>query len=186
VVCEREQQRRDPNSDPTPNLQQHARTHARTYLHIHSENTRVAGRRRPNVAQTNDRQGLSSKLASTKHALVLFHTLLGHSLGSQLLHVVDTIHNPPRSQQHAAENEFLDGIGVGPRRVKDGNAQLGHARHGNVVGPGTATGNGAHRHVHFRFLQFVRAQNEGVRRTGSAVGGLDRVEVAGEARQTNG
>ena len=53
--------------------------------------------------------------------------------------MVDSIHNSAGSQKHTAQDQFLDGIGIGSRSVEDRDTQFGHARNGNVVGTGSAS-----------------------------------------------
>ena len=92
-----------------------------------------------NMTKTNDGERLARNFTPTKQGLVLFNTLLGQTLLAQLAHVIDAIDDASTAQKQAANDEFHDGIGIGARRVEDGNAELRHACHGNIVGTRAAT-----------------------------------------------
>mmetsp|Transcript_1469 Transcript_1469/g.3064 ORF Transcript_1469/g.3064 Transcript_1469/m.3064 type:complete len:371 (-) Transcript_1469:298-1410(-) len=125
----------------------HCRIHRQTRIVSHQFHPQFLGipcRRRSNVSKADHRQSLSTDLSSTKHRFVLFNAFSGQSLYSEVLHVVDSINDSSASQKHAAQDQFLDGIGIGSGSVEDGNAQFCHASDRNIVCTSTASGNGSH------------------------------------------
>mmetsp|Transcript_23969 Transcript_23969/g.56496 ORF Transcript_23969/g.56496 Transcript_23969/m.56496 type:complete len:423 (+) Transcript_23969:366-1634(+) len=153
-------------------------------LDLHSQALGIAGGHGSDVSQSDHGEGLSLDLLSTEHGLVLFDSLAGQSLCPEVLHVVDSIHDFTGSQQHTAQDQFLDGVGVGTGGVEDGNSQFCHARDRNVVGTGTASRNGSHGLGDIVLLELVGSQQDcvGVGRIPAS----DVVLVLVEARQTNG
>ena len=108
-------------------------------LDLHSQGLGIASSHGSNVTESNDGQSLSGNFLSTEHGLVLFDTFSLQSLLSKTLHVVDSVDNSARSQKHTAQDQLLDGIGIGSRGVEDRDTQFGHARDRNVVGTGSAS-----------------------------------------------
>mmetsp|Transcript_7172 Transcript_7172/g.12668 ORF Transcript_7172/g.12668 Transcript_7172/m.12668 type:complete len:439 (+) Transcript_7172:436-1752(+) len=153
--------------------------------HAHAELFGIPGRRGANVSETDHRQGLPLNLPPAEESLVLLHALLGQSLLAKGRHVVDSIDDATRSEEHTGQYQFLHGVGVRSRSVEDGNAQFGHARHGHVVRTGTATSDGSHCVGHLVLLQLVRPQQYSMGILGS-VSLLNFVLDVGELFQSIG
>ena len=78
-------------------------------------------------------------------------------------------------QQQRADDELLDGVGIGAGRVEHRDAQLRHLGDGDVVGSRTAAHDAAHGGRHLLRLEGVRAQHDGHGRRGQLV------ELAGDS-----
>ncbi len=89
--------------------------------------------------KSNNSKRLAHELPPTKHTFILFNTLLGKSLTSQLFHVVDTVNDLPRTEEHPADDQFFYCVGVGSRSIEYGYAELGHPRDGDVICTSTAS-----------------------------------------------
>mmetsp|Transcript_1970 Transcript_1970/g.3284 ORF Transcript_1970/g.3284 Transcript_1970/m.3284 type:complete len:238 (-) Transcript_1970:421-1134(-) len=106
-------------------------------LHAEGEG-RVAGCLGADIAKADNSESLPLEFPATKHRLVLLNALLGNSLTSKLLHVVDPVDDATRTNQHTAEYKLLDGICVGTGGVEDRNTKLSHTSDGDVVYAGSA------------------------------------------------
>jgi hypothetical protein len=91
------------------------------------------------VTQTNNSQSLALELSSSKHGLVFFDTFPRQTFLAEFLHMINAINNPATTEQHAANDEFLDSVGVSTGRVEHRNTQFRAASDGHVVGAGTAS-----------------------------------------------
>ena len=138
------------------------------------------------MPKANDCQSLAHNLTTTEQSLVLLDALPGLSALSKGLHVVNTINDATGTKKHAAKDQLLDGIGVGTGSVEDGDAQLGHASDGNVVGAGTATGDGTDGVGDLLLLELVAAKKDGVGVGGIRAVGTDVELVLVEALQPDG
>lgn len=139
-----------------------------------------------NVTKTDNGESLSHDLTATEQSLVLLNALPGLSALSEGLHVVNTVDDATGTKKHTAKDQLLDGIGVGTRSVEDGDAQLGHASDGDVVGAGTATGDGTDGVGDLLLLELVAAEEDGVSVGGVGTVGTDVELVLVEALQADG
>jgi hypothetical protein len=76
--------------------------------------------------------------------------------------MIDPIDQTTTAQEQSAQHQFFHGIGIRAGCIEYGNAEFCHSRYGNVVGAGSAAGDGADRDVDFGFLEFVRTEEDGV------------------------
>jgi len=97
-----------------------------------------------------------------------------------MLHVIDTINNLSTSQKETTHNQFLDGIRVGTRCIKNRDSELGHASNGYVVGTSTTASNRSDSDTNLLFLDLVGADQEGV---GWFVGAFRRTDVVESTRK---
>mmetsp|Transcript_39242 Transcript_39242/g.82060 ORF Transcript_39242/g.82060 Transcript_39242/m.82060 type:complete len:359 (+) Transcript_39242:257-1333(+) len=130
--------------------------------HFHAQMFCIPRCARTDVTQPNHRQRLTLDLPPAKEGLVLLHPLLRQTLLPEGSHVVNSIHDAAGSQQHARQHQLLHRVGIRAGGVEHGNAQLGHARHGDVIRTGAASGDGADRVGHLGFLELVTAEQNGV------------------------
>ena len=105
-------------------------------------------------------------------AMYRTHVLL---LVDDVVDVCVALDDASRGQQQRADDELLDGVGIGAGRVEDRDAQLRHLGDGNVVGSRTAAHDAAHGGRHLLGLEVVRAQHDGHGRRGQLV------ELAGDS-----
>ena len=139
-----------------------------------------------NVAKANDGQSLAHNLAATEESLVLLDALPGLSALSEGLHVVNTINDATGTKKHTAKDKLLDSIGIGTGGVEDWDAQLGHASDGDVVGSGTATGDGTDGVGDLFLFELVAAEEDGVGVGGVGTVGTDVELFLVEALQADG
>mmetsp|Transcript_7915 Transcript_7915/g.19104 ORF Transcript_7915/g.19104 Transcript_7915/m.19104 type:complete len:266 (+) Transcript_7915:523-1320(+) len=154
-------------------------------LDLHSQGLGIPSCHGSDVTKSDHGKGLSLDFLSTEHGLVFFDTFTGQSLFSEILHVVDSIHNSTRCQKHTAQDQFLDGIGVGSGGVEDRNTKFCHARDGDVVGSGSASCDGSDGSRNIVLLKLVRSQQDSMGISGFVVAGSDVIVVLVEARQTD-
>ena len=114
------------------------------------------------MPKANDSEVLAHDLAAAKHGLILLNPLPGQPLAAEIFHMVHSVNDAARSEQHAAQDELLDGVGIGAGRVENGNAELCHARDGDVVGAGAAAGYGSDGVRDLLLLELVRAEQDGM------------------------
>lgn len=76
--------------------------------------------------------------------------------------MINPIDQPSTSQEQSTQHQFFHSIGIGSGGVENGNTELGHTGDGDVVGSGTAASDGSDGDVNFGFLEFVRAEEDGV------------------------
>ena len=100
--------------------------------------------------------------------------------------MVNTIDDATGTKKHTTKNQLLDGIGIGTRSVEDGDAQLGHASDGDVVGAGTATGDGTDGVGDLFLFELVAAEEDGVGVGGVGTVGTDVELFLVEALQADG
>mmetsp|Transcript_2561 Transcript_2561/g.6955 ORF Transcript_2561/g.6955 Transcript_2561/m.6955 type:complete len:254 (-) Transcript_2561:49-810(-) len=138
------------------------------------------------MSQTDNRKRLPLQFLSAEHGLVLLDTFAGDALSSEILHVIDAIDDATTSEEHAAKHQFLHGIGIGSWRVEHRDAQFGHASHRDVVRTSSTPSNGTHGLRHVLLLQFVGAQQDGMRIGGLLVVDTDVVLVLREFGKSDG
>jgi len=68
-----------------------------------------------------------------------------------------------RRQQHAGDNQLLDGIGIRPRRIEDRDAGGAHALDGNVVDACPGTTDRLDRRGQFHVVHIEGSQQDGIR-----------------------
>mmetsp|Transcript_10394 Transcript_10394/g.24236 ORF Transcript_10394/g.24236 Transcript_10394/m.24236 type:complete len:531 (+) Transcript_10394:130-1722(+) len=151
----------------------------------HAEGLCVAGRGGADVSESDDREGLSLDFPPAEEGLVLLDPLLGQSLLAEAFHVVDPVDDPPRSEEHAGQDQLLDGVGVRPRRVEDRYSQLAAPADGHVVGPRAAPRDGADRVGDLVLLELVTPEQDRVG-VGRLVASLDLVLLLGKLPQAVG
>lgn len=139
-----------------------------------------------NVSKTDNSKTFAHNLTATEQSLVLLDALPGLSALSKGLHVVNTINDATGTKKHTAKDQLLDSICVGTGCVEDGDAQLGHARDRDVVGTGTATGDGTDGVGDLLLLELVAAEEDGVGVGGVGTVGTDVELVLVEALQADG
>ncbi len=150
---------------------------------VHAQPPGGIGQRAAYRAQADDAQVLMPDLMAGELGLALFHQ--PGDLGAALdgLHPVDAAHHVPAGQQHPAQGQLHDGVGVGAGGIEHHNALLRAGGQGDVVDPGSGPGHGQQplRQLHFvhpgaahqhgvRLIQVVR-QGEILRPQGRALGG---------------
>ena len=138
------------------------------------------------MSKTNHGQSFPHDLPTAEQSLVLLDTFSGFSTLSERLHMVDTINDTAGTEEHTAKDQLLHRVGISPGGVEDGDAQLGHARHGDVVGAGAATGDGADGVGDLLLLELVAAEEDGVGVGGVGAVGPDVELVLVEALQADG
>ena len=84
--------------------------------------------------------------------------------------MVDSVNDAARSDEHTAENKFLDGIGVGTGGVEHRDAKLGHTSDGDVVHTRSTASDGTAGNGDVLLLELVRTEKDGV-----GVGTLDAI-----------
>ena len=90
-------------------------------------------------------------------------------------------HQVARRHQHAGQHQFLDGVGVGARRVEDRHTARAHGGHRDVVGAGTSARNGPHAVGQLHRMHVGRAHQH---RAGLGQVVADVVAVGRQPRQT--
>ena len=138
------------------------------------------------MSKTDNSKTFAHNLTATEQSLVLLDALPGLSALSKGLHVVNTINDATGTKKHTAKDQLLDSIGVGTGCLEDGDAQLGHARDRDVVGTGTATGDGTDGVGDLLLLELVAAEEDGVGVGGVGTVGTDVELVLVEALQADG
>ena len=160
------------------------------YLHVQGQ--RGAGYHRTDGTQADNTQRFAAQLVASKTGFFLFQqfghfTGIGHAM--QRLGVGNAGQHAACGQQHAGQNQLLDGVGIGTGRVEHHNAFFSVFRHRNVVDACACAGSGQQRIGHGFVMQLLAAQQEGVwmghvaahfeLRTGETVQPLDRNGVVG-------
>ena len=94
-------------------------------------------------SQTHHAQGLALDFWAHKLALALLHRFFYVGpRGGLFLHPGRAAHHVPGGEQHGADDQLLDGVGVGAGGVEHGDARLGAAVDGDIVGARARPGDG--------------------------------------------
>ena len=128
-------------------------------------------------------QGLAYQLPALELLLVGFENAVEFGLVlhvGQGVDVANALDDAPRAEQQRGGHQFLDGVGIGSRRIEYRNPPACALRHGNVVHAGACPRDGQHRVGDVLRLQLVAAQQDGVG-TGELAG--DLVAIARQALQ---
>ena len=110
---------------------------------LHAEVDAGVGDLRADVAQADDADALALELVADERLL----GLLGVDQDVLVIRVradpVHRLHDAAAREDEHREDELLDGVGVGTRRVEHDDAALGVLLDGDVVHAGAAAGDGA-------------------------------------------
>ena len=87
-------------------------------------------------SEADDAHALAGELAACEALLGLLGALGDLRVVARLVDPLGTADDVPACEQHAADDELLDGVGVGAGRVEDDDALLGAALDGDVVHAG--------------------------------------------------
>ena len=109
---------------------------------LHAQGDGRVGHQHADGAQADDAQGLAHQLVAGEGLLGLLGGLGDVLVLRVLLHPADAAGNIPGGQQHAAEHQLLDGVGVGAGGVEDDDAFLRAAVQRDVVDAGAGAGDG--------------------------------------------
>ena len=110
---------------------------------VHAQGQGDVGHQRADGSQADDAQGLLIDLRPDEGGLALFHHGGDIHAGVHLLpHPAGGALNVAGGQQHGADHQLLDGVGVGAGGAEHGDARLGAAVQGDVVDAGTGPGDG--------------------------------------------
>eukprot|EP00951_Prasinocladus_malaysianus_P003123 scaffold22153_cov41-Prasinocladus_malaysianus.AAC.1 len=75
--------------------------------------------------------------------------------------MVVALNDPTGGQQQGADDQLLDSVGIRAWSVEDGDSELGHAVHWDVVHAGATAGDAADCLGHLALLQLVGAKHDG-------------------------
>ena len=93
-------------------------------------------------AEADDAHALACELAAREALLGLLGALCDLRVVARLVDPLGAADDVPACEQHAADDELLDGVGVGAGRVEDDDALLGAALDRDVVHAGAGARHG--------------------------------------------
>ena len=96
-------------------------------------------------AETDDAERLAGQLETDVAFLSRLHQLADLCVAAfQIQDVSPGLADIPGAQQQAGNHQFLDRVGVGPRRIEYRDTPLGASVHGDIVDAGAGPGDGHH------------------------------------------
>ncbi len=112
--------------------------------------------------QTNDAQRLAKDLAAGELLLGLLGGLAHVLVIGVVAHPRHAADDVAARQQHAGQHKLLHGVGIGARRVEDGDAGLGELVQRDVVHASAGAGHGLQVRGHFHLVHVGGAHEDGV------------------------
>ncbi len=149
--------------------------------HAHAEQVRCIGDFDADRAEADDAERAARQLVADELLLALLDRLVELLVVAlEPAHVLPRLADVARREEHAGDDQLLDRVGVGTRRVENGNAALRQTRDRDVVRAraGACHCLDARRHIHLVHVR--RAQQD---RVGMADLGGDLIAIARQALQ---
>ncbi len=113
--------------------------------HVHAEQVRGIGDLDADRAEADDAKDASREFVSDEPLLALLHGRLERVPGQvERTHEVERRADVPRAEEEPGQDQFLDRIRIGARRIEDRNAPLREQGNGDVVGAGARPPDGQH------------------------------------------
>ena len=148
-------------------------------VYVHAQLFSGIGNQGADCAQADDAQLLASDLAASELLLCLLDRFGDVGVGGVVADPLVAGDDAAAAQKHAADDEFLNGVGVGAWGVEDDDALVGAAIQRDVVHASAGTGDGQQILGELRVVQLHAANQH-------AVGFLQRVDQAVVAGQLVG
>ena len=131
-------------------------------MDFHAESNGCIGDHNADRPEADDAELLSGYLRSRKLLLLFFRALLQVIGRFLVLQPLDSAHDVAGSQQHAGNDEFLDAVCIGTRRVEYHNALLRTGFDRNIVDACSGAGDGFQLVAEGHFLHICAADQDGV------------------------
>ena len=100
---------------------------------LHAQRIARVGYQRADFTQADHTQRFAHDFRADKFVLAFFHQLGDALFALERLAPGNAAHDVARGQQHARQHQFLHGVGIGTRGVKNHHALLAKGVQGNVV-----------------------------------------------------
>ena len=137
---------------------------------IHPELDRCFGKQRADGAKPDDAECAAAQLVTDEALLAGFDLFVQRFVvADQPADEAQRRKEITRAHQHAGDDEFLDGIGIGSRCVEDDDAFFAHRLDRDIVGAGAGAADALHARRDEHVVHDLRTHEDGVR-FGNVVG----------------
>ena len=133
---------------------------------LHAKPDRRFGNHRTDRAQTDYAQRVVRQFAAGEEFLLVLHQCMKGFVVT-LGHVANEIqrrHQITARQQQRRENQLVHRVGIGARRIENGDAASRKLRHGNIIRAGAGAADGAHAAGNGEIVHFLRAHQDRIGR----------------------